>query len=205
MDPKLKTSIISLEKYQELHSSLADRSPSTQGPAGLSAAPTGKFPRSLGLVKIAPKGYINLAKYRDSVTMWLKERCSSWAFGINVDNQLYHASSDGWLRVSPDTPSGLDGAFMLRPGSKMDIYSCSKTITAVAIGQLLHSQGLSWHTPVRDFLPPDYDTVGVWLVLWPIHRESYFFEPPDPPRWIWPHIAGERIYPRHKSCLERWA
>ncbi len=74
-----------------------------------------------------------------------------WGYSIYYDGKLHTADSGGFMRTTADSPSIAMNNF-----EPANIASVSKTLTAIAVLQLLEANSLTADSPIEPWLPPEW-------------------------------------------------
>ena len=94
----------------------------------------------------------DIREFEAQIHALMDDNAVGFSYAINFQKQLYIADGWGLKRTDDDFgPAWHDGY------TRMNIASISKTLTAVAVLQLLEKNGLSIDDPVGPWLPDDWD------------------------------------------------
>jgi D-alanyl-D-alanine carboxypeptidase len=97
--------------------------------------------------------HFDVAEFEAQIRQKMDNKAIGYSYAINFQKQLYTADGVGFERIDGDG----DGPYWHDGYGRMNIASISKTLTAVAVLQLLEKNGLSIYDPVGPWLPDDWD------------------------------------------------
>ncbi|WP_171236967.1 serine hydrolase domain-containing protein [Ruegeria sp. HKCCA6837] len=89
----------------------------------------------------------------------LSGNAAGWAFVVNRNGQEYDSDAGGGAILPSDVDGGgtAIGSRDFTPDTRVQIASCSKTITAIATLKLLEDSGILLSAPAHQFLPAGWD------------------------------------------------
>jgi CubicO group peptidase (beta-lactamase class C family) len=92
----------------------------------------------------------NVDKFEQNIRAALDGQAVGYAFAININGQLAKSGDSGFARIQ------MDGQEMQSASKRMNIASITKTITAVAVLQLLERRGLTVDSLIAPWLPSSW-------------------------------------------------
>ncbi len=92
----------------------------------------------------------NMDKFEQNLKASLNGTTVGYVYAINLNGQLNRSGDSGFARTT------IDGQIMQSASKRMNIASITKTITAVAVLQLLERRGLTIDSLIAPWLPPDW-------------------------------------------------
>lgn len=95
----------------------------------------------------------NMDKFEENIRTMLRGQTTGYVYALNQNGQLKKSGDTGFARIQ------MDGGVQQSPSRRMNIASLTKTITAVAVLQLLERRGLSIDSTITPWLPADW-TLG---------------------------------------------
>jgi CubicO group peptidase (beta-lactamase class C family) len=109
-------------------------------------------PKQKGMSDIAD-GEVDINFERMGLNLFLALQNNSVGYGVAIfhNGELKKKGSGGYARRSPDTGKGQEIAF--QPQSRVDIASCSKTITSIAVLKALEMKGKTDQELIHKYLP----------------------------------------------------
>jgi CubicO group peptidase (beta-lactamase class C family) len=106
---------------------------------------------------IVMPGAVNINKMAQNIHSDLAGKVVGYSFVINKNGVLTKTGSGGLARRA------IDGAQAMSSLHRMQVASVNKTLTAVAVLQLLKANGLSINSPISPWLPGSWvQGFGVW-------------------------------------------
>lgn len=94
---------------------------------------------------------VNPAVFSDNIYDRLAGKTVGFAFVISKDGLLVEQGQGGYARIPV-----LDGGKVFTVNTDVNVYSVSKTITAIAALQLMEKLNLAPDEPISDWLPPSW-------------------------------------------------
>lgn len=98
------------------------------------------------------KSNLNLDEFAANLHAAHKDKCVGYGFAIYKDGQLVRQGAGGMARVNSDAPGR---AF--DPGTRVDIASCSKLLTAITVLKELDRKGLKVTELIHKHLPKSWE------------------------------------------------
>lgn len=92
----------------------------------------------------------NVDKFEQNIRAALDGQTVGYSYAINMEGQLKRSGDSGFARIS------IDGQELQSASKRMNIASITKTITAVAVLQLLERRGLTIDSLIAPWLPPGW-------------------------------------------------